>query len=57
VSIDRGRVIPTRFSAQTLATVHPSSILRQPTDEDRRREMGRFVAEMRVVADLLGAEV
>jgi len=43
----------TRFAACTLATVHPSSILRQPTSEDRAREQERFVADLRVVAELL----
>jgi hypothetical protein len=36
-----------------VATVHPSSILRQPTDEFCHREMERFVADLKVVAGLI----
>jgi DNA polymerase len=53
VSLQRGRVIPSHFAAQTVATVHPSSILRQPTDDARRSEMDRFVADLKFVAQLL----
>jgi len=53
VSVDRGRVVPTKFAKHAVATVHPSSILRQPTSEDRRRELERFVADLKVVASLL----
>lgn len=37
-----------------LATVHPSSILRQRTTEDRARERQLFVEDMRRVRELLG---
>ena len=50
VSRERGRVVATRLSARTLATVHPSSILRQRTTEDRHREMERFVQDLSVAA-------
>jgi DNA polymerase len=53
VSIERGRVVPTKFASSTVATVHPSSILRQSTDEDRQREFSRFVADLKVVANIL----
>jgi DNA polymerase len=36
-----------------LATVHPSSLLRAPDEESRRRETKRFVDDLRVVADYL----
>jgi uracil-DNA glycosylase family protein len=36
-----------------IATVHPSSILRQRTDEERQAAMDDFVADLRVVAELL----
>jgi hypothetical protein len=36
-----------------LATVHPSSILRAPDDEARRRELEGLVADLTVVRDAL----
>jgi uracil-DNA glycosylase len=36
-----------------VATVHPSSILRQETDADRAAAMKDFVADLEVVAKLL----
>src|SRR5204863_9428894 len=53
VSVDRGRVVPTPLGRHAVATVHPSSVLRQRTSEDRRREMARLVDDLRVVAKLL----
>lgn len=49
----RGRVVPTALSSQTVATVHPSSILRQRTSEERRREMARFVADLKGISRLI----
>jgi uracil-DNA glycosylase family protein len=56
VSVQRGQVLPSRFGTRALATVHPSSILRQPTSEDRHRAMDQFVADMKVVAGLLNGK-
>lgn len=53
VSTQRGELVPSNLAKYALATVHPSSILRQPTSEDRRREMRLFVEDLKVVADLL----
>jgi hypothetical protein len=36
-----------------VATVHPSSILRQQSPEERRHELERFTADLAVVAGLL----
>jgi DNA polymerase len=36
-----------------LATVHPSSILRAPDDEARRREFDAFVADLSAVSAAL----
>jgi DNA polymerase len=36
-----------------MATVHPSSLLRAPDDETRAREMKRFIADLRRVAQLM----
>src|SRR5439155_2917971 len=48
VTVQRGQVIQTAFTTHALATVHPSSILRQPTSEDRHREMDRFIADLKI---------
>ena len=53
VTVSRGRSVPTRFGPPGLATVHPSSILRQRTPEEREREMARFVADLEVAASLV----
>jgi uracil-DNA glycosylase len=53
VTKDRGRLLPATFAPLVLATVHPSSLLRAPDEESRRRETKRFVDDLRVVADYL----
>ena len=54
VTKDRGRPIESDLAPYVLATVHPSSILRQRTDEEREAAMADFVADLKVVAKLLG---
>jgi uracil-DNA glycosylase family protein len=44
----------TGLADYVVATVHPSSILRAPTDEARRVAKREFVADLAVVAELLG---
>jgi DNA polymerase len=39
--------------APVTATVHPSSILRAPDEETRRRELRAFVEDLRAAAALL----
>ena len=53
VSQERGRFVPSALAPYTMATVHPSSILRAPDDEARRAEMARFVADLANVAAVL----
>ena len=53
VTRDRGVLMPTSLAGQALATIHPSSILRQQTSEDRHREMASFTEDLRVVAQAL----
>lgn len=48
VTRERGKVLPSPFAAQIVATVHPSSLLRQPDEESRRREYALFVNDLRV---------
>jgi uracil-DNA glycosylase family protein len=53
VTQQRGQLLPFEAALYVLATVHPSSILRAPTDGDREREMLHFVEDLRVVAEFL----
>ena len=53
VSQRSGEVVPTNLAEHAVATVHPSSILRQRDDAERRDAMERFVADLGVVARLL----
>ncbi len=53
VTRDRGRPLESERAPLALATVHPSSILRAPDDESRRRERGLFVDDLRVAAAAL----
>jgi DNA polymerase len=54
VTAQRGQVILSRLAPHAIATVHPSSILRQPDSDSRHREMARFTADLEVAAGLLG---
>jgi uracil-DNA glycosylase family protein len=53
VTKQRGVPVESDLAPYVLATVHPSSILRQETDADRAEAMKQFVADLRVVAKLL----
>jgi uracil-DNA glycosylase len=54
VTKQRGEVIGgTGLADHVVATVHPSSILRQETEDDRREAMEALVADLAVVAKLL----
>src|SRR5213595_3151915 len=48
VTKERGRVLSSHLAPKVVATVHPSSLLRQPDEESREREYARFVADLRV---------
>lgn len=50
VTQQRGKIVDCSLGPHALATVHPSSILRQRTSEDRHREMDRFTDDLSVVA-------
>jgi uracil-DNA glycosylase family protein len=47
VTRDRGKVLASELVPKVLATVHPSSLLRQPDEESREREYKHFVADLR----------
>jgi uracil-DNA glycosylase len=52
VSTQRGQPVQSQLARHVIATVHPSSLLRAPDEETRRREMRRFVDDFKVVASL-----
>jgi DNA polymerase len=53
VTRDRGKVRESELAPYLMATVHPSSILRSRTDEERHAAMDRFVLDLARVAPLL----
>jgi uracil-DNA glycosylase family protein len=53
VTKERGRPVDSDLAPHVVATVHPSSILRQETEGDREAAMKEFVADLEVVAELL----
>jgi DNA polymerase len=57
VTRDRGRVLAARqpMGPLYMATVHPSSILRAPDDESRRRALAQFIADLKRAAAALRA--
>jgi len=48
VTKERGKVLESPCGQKTVATVHPSSLLRQPDEESREREYRLFMADLRV---------
>jgi DNA polymerase len=54
VTKQRGVPVESGLAPHVVATVHPSSILRQETEEGRAAAMEAFVADLKVVAKLLG---
>lgn len=56
VTRERGKVLSSKFAPRVLATVHPSSLLRQPDEESREREYKRFVVDLRAALKAAGEE-
>lgn len=54
VSMQRGLFVPSDLADYVTATVHPSSILRAPSDEARRVERERFVEDLKKIRAALG---
>jgi DNA polymerase len=50
---DRGKLIESTLAPIVMTTVHPSSILRARTEDDRREAMEAFVADLRKLATSL----
>lgn len=53
VSTQRGMWIESPLAPFVMATVHPSSLLRAPDDEPRRRETQRFIMDLKRVHEAL----
>ena len=53
VTRDRGRFVPSALAPHALATAHPSALLRAPDEETRRREIQRFIEDLRQIAMIL----
>jgi DNA polymerase len=54
VTRDRGKILDSEFAPKVVATVHPSSLLRQPDEESREREYKLFVKDLRVALRAAG---
>lgn len=50
VTVDHGRALASDLAPVVMVTVHPSSLLRAPTEEDRRRAYALFVEDLRAFA-------
>lgn len=50
VSVDRGRFVESALAPLVTATVHPSSILREPDSQARREAMNALVMDLKNVA-------
>src|SRR5437870_2966213 len=48
VTRERGKILSSNLAPRVMATVHPSSLLRQPDEASREREYKNFVADLRV---------
>ena len=53
ITRERGRPLDSDLAELVVATAHPSSILRQRSDEERYEERRLFTEDLRVVADAL----
>lgn len=56
VTRERGKVLSSKLAPKVVATVHPSSLLRQPDEESRHREYKNFVADLRVAVKAADAD-
>ncbi len=53
VSTQRGKFVASPLAPLVMATVHPSSVLRARTDEERHVAMDAFVADLKALAKKL----
>ena len=52
VTVDRGKDLPSPLAPHAVVTIHPSAVLRQRTSADRRRELKRLTADLKLAASL-----
>jgi DNA polymerase len=55
VTVHRGEWVPSPLAPRVMATVHPSSILRAPSEAARVEAMEAFIRDFRPVAELLAS--
>jgi DNA polymerase len=55
VSLQRAQFVESSLAPLVTATVHPSSILRAPTDQARHEEMQRFIADLKTIWKAISA--
>ena len=55
VAEERGKVTPTQWCSQTIATYHPSAILRARDDEDATTKRAAMIADLQLAQSLLMA--
>jgi DNA polymerase len=55
VSLQRGTFVESPLAPFVAATVHPSSVLRAPTDEARHAETERFISDLRTIRKAIGS--
>jgi uracil-DNA glycosylase family protein len=55
VTRHRGELLQSELAPIVVATVHPSAILRERTDEDRIRQRAAFTSDLQVAAEALRA--
>jgi DNA polymerase len=48
ITVSRGKDIATRYAAHAVATIHPSAILGQPSENQRHLEMERFIGDLKL---------
>jgi DNA polymerase len=56
VTRERGKVLSSKLAPRVVATVHPSSLLRQPDEESREREYAHFVSDLRIALKAAAAK-
>ena len=56
VTRERGKLLSSKLAPRVVATVHPSSLLRQPDEESREREYAHFVSDLRVALKAAAAK-
>ena len=54
VTRERGKVLSSKLAPRVLATVHPSSLLRQPDQASRQHEYKHFVSDLRAAVRAAG---